>query len=594
MWPADPAASAPGGRLGLVGPVALLGLLAAGTAAALPAVAPTASPPDSILRVAIDAEPSHLNPILDPDLWAYRIAHDLLCEPLLRPRPRAGAALAAEPRAGSSTVWQRDFEPVLAERFRVDTDGHGIELWLREARFQDGRPLSAHDVRATLDMLRAAASSAPRTQALLADIVRITVEGPTHLRIDFRHSPQLAQSGPRHILSALSEIDILPAAHFPGGRMIHQPFNRRPICTGPYRLAEWRRGSQIILRRHSGYWGPVPPYDELRFRIATDSALGLSLLRQGDVDLLGRVPPRYLAEQVDPAVQRGRFHRLDIDANQVVVLLPNARTQLLAMPQVRQALGQIIDRERERWLREVRKGQGVAQRLPLLDPAVRTTGAEPGSPPPPTQAPAGTSSVGRFLSTIGQAVSLGSPESLLDAAGLLPAPAPAPAPVSGRVRLYQGRPVRLRLLLPTGSSELLDIARRLSDATGKVGLKLDVETASMQDFLLRLRRGAFELVLLAWAWTGERSAIDIEPLLAYALPAGHSALNELPATLASLRGSGDASRALTRLATLWQSEAPLFLLYRPRQVVLLSPQLAYASPGLVLQGDFPSLRYLRK
>lgn len=558
----------------------------------LPESSRAAGGADATLRVAIDAEPSHLNPILDPDLWAYRIAHDLLCEPLLRRRPAPGAT--GDSRGGVGTALQREFEPVLAERFRVDSDGHGIEIWLREARFHDGRPLTAYDVRATLDMLRATAGSAPRTQALVADIVRVAVEGPAKLRIDFRHSPQLAQNGPLHILSALSEIDILPAAHFPGGRLIHQPFNRRPVCTGPYRFAEWRRGSQIILRRHGSYWGPPPAYDELRFRIAIDSAQGLSLLRQGDVDLLGRVPPRYLAEQVEPAVQRGRFHRLDIDANQVVVLLPNARTQPLAMPPVRQALGQIIDRERERWLREVRKGLGVAQRLPLLEPthgpgSFDSASRSPAAPPPP-----GSSSVGRFLSTIGQAVSIGSPESLLDSAGLLPPPGSPSAPNSARVRLYQGRPVRLRLLLPSGSSELAEIARRLSDATGKVGLKLEIETTTMPDFLLRLRRGAFELVLLAWAWTGERTAIDIEPLLAYALPVGHTALTEVPSVLASLRGSGDASRALTRLATLWQSDAPLFLLYRPRQVVLLSPQLAYASPGLALQGDFPSLRYLRK
>lgn len=562
--------------------------------ALLPFAVQAAGSPDATLRVAIDAEPSHLNPILDPDLWAYRIAHDLLCEPLLR---RRSTAVPGETRSGQSAALQREFEPVLAERFRLDSDGHGIEFWLRETRFHDGRPLTAHDVRATLDMLRATAASAPRTQALVTDIVRVTVEGPAHLRIDFRHSPQLAQSGPRHILSALSELDILPAAHFPGGRLIHQPFNRRPICTGPYRFAEWRRGSSIILRRNPSYWGPSPAYDELRFRIAADSALGLSLLRQGDVDLLGRVPPRYLAEQVEPAVQRGRFHRLDIDANQVVVLLPNARTQLLAMRQVRQALGQLIDRERERWLREVRRGLGVAQRLPVLDQTRGPTSPEavnrPTSPDASLAAP-GPSSVGRFLSTIGQAVSIGSPESLLDAAGLLPAPGSAQTPANGRVRLYQGRPVRLRLLIPAGSSELAEIARRLADATSKVGIKLETEATTMPDFLLRLRRGAFELVLFAWSWTGERTAIDIEPLLAYALPPGHAALTELPSALAGLRGAGDVSRAMTHLSTLWQSDAPLFLLYRPRQVVLLSPQLAHASPGLTLQGDFPSLRYLRK
>ncbi len=552
--------------------------------------------------MAIDAEPSHLNPILDPDLWAYRIAHDLLCEPLLRRRP-AGSEPVSEARPSANQLLSREFEGVLAERFRVDADGHGVEFWLREARFHDGRPLSAHDVRATLEMLRAAAGPAPRTQALVADIVRVSVEGPTHLRIDVRHSPAFAGgglAGPRRLLAALAEIDILPAAHFPGGRLIHQPFNRRPVCTGPFRLADWRRGSQIILRRHTGYWGAQPAYEELRFRVASDGATGLSLLRQGDVDVLGRVPPRYLQDQVEPAVQRGRFHRLDLDANQVVALLPNARTPLLSMPPLRRAIAQIVDRERERWLREVRKGLGVPQRLPLVE--AFSDGAPAREAEKEGGGAVGSLGIGRFLSTVGQAVSLGSPEALLDAAGLLPAPLPAPlppgapVPTTARVRLHQGRPVRLRLLLPTGSSELAEIARRLSDAVAKVGLKIDIETAAMPDFLLRLRRGAFELVLLAWSWTGERTALDIDPLLAYALPMGHPALGELSSLLSSVRSSPEKPdpRVLNRLAALWQSEAPLQLLYRPRQVILLSPQLAHASPQPALQSDFPHLRFLRK
>ena len=43
---------------------------------------PSVSPPAGVVRLVIDGEPSHLNPLLDPDLWGHRIAHDLVCEPL--------------------------------------------------------------------------------------------------------------------------------------------------------------------------------------------------------------------------------------------------------------------------------------------------------------------------------------------------------------------------------------------------------------------------------------------------------------------------------------------------------------------------------
>lgn len=509
------------------------------------AKAPEAAPATSAraVRVVIDSEPAHLNPVLDPDLWGYRIAHDLICEPLVRRRPDS-----AQEGAGSAR-----YEPVLAERFRIDSDGHGIELWIRKGvRFHDGRQLTAFDVRATLDMVRTAGPSAPRTQALLADVVRIQVANKDQLRIDLRRGSRRPS-----ILEVLSELDILPASYFPTGRLVHQPFNRRPICTGPYRLTEWRRGSQLILRRNPTYWGQPGASEELRFRIAPDGSHGLSLLRQGEAEVLGRVAPRYLADQVEPAVQRGRFRKLELDANQAVVLLPNGRHPLLGEVAVRRAVGQLLDsnRERERLVRDVRRGLGSPLRLPLI-------GAD-GEP-------------------AAEAASLASAEALLDGAGVQRVTPDGP-------RQYQGRPVRLRLLVPAGATELQDVAKRLGEVVAKVGLKLDSEVVDLPTFIGRLRRGMFELALLAWSWTGDKSELDVEPLLGYVLPAG-PLLAELGASFTALRDGTDPARAASRLLSRWQESVPLFLLYRPRQMLLMSPQLEPAPPPLL--GDFIDLSAL--
>lgn len=540
------------------------------------------------LQIAIDSEPAHLNPVLDPDVWGYRIAHDLICEPLLRRRVLPpGETLGSSNAAGNSEGKQSPsaaFEPVLAERFRLDADGSGIDIVLRNARFHDGRPVTSQDVRATLELVRGAAGPAPRTQALLADIVRIAVEGPQRLRIDLRYA---ARRDPAALLAALAEIDILPAIHFPGGHLVHQPFNRKPICSGPYRLADWRRGASILLRKNTQYWGPAPAFDELHFRIATDGALGLSLLRQGEVDLLGRVSTRYLTDQVEPAVARGRMRRMDLDANQVVVMLPNLRHPQLGQAAIRLALSQLIDRDR--LVREVRKGLGTAQRLPYMDPAatlppllVQAPGAQDSAvlaaPPTLGSPPTAARLARRFLDTVGEAVSAGSPESLLDGAGLLRA-------TPGGVRLQQGRPVRWRLLIPSGSSELAEVARQLGESLNRVGIKLDVTVDNMGNFLLLLRRGAFDLALCAWSWTGDRMALDVEPLLSYALPAKAPLLLDVQSAMASAR----TGRGVSKLTQIWNAAMPLLLLYRPRQVVLFSPRLG---GSFALQGDFPSLRAL--
>lgn len=563
-----------------------LGLLTAYAAELKPKTGPEKEAGQT-LRVVIDAEPAHLNPILDPDLWGYRIAHDLLCEPLLRRRAEAAKKDSTEEpreerledRGGPRTddrlretsdqaaIHAREesppsarYEPVLAERFRLDSDGRGIELFLRRGvRFHDGRLLTAHDVRATLEMVRAAGGKAvppakpqakhpPKhpanlgaaisvpsgptaaTAVLLSDILRIQVLGPEHIRIDLRRATHRAA-----ILSALSEIDIVPSTHFPGGHLVHQPWNRRPVCTGPYRFVEWRRGSHIVLRKNPSYWGPPPALEELRFRIALDGAQGLSLLRQGEADVLGRVMPRYLADQVEPAVQRGRFRKVELDANQVVVLLPNGRHPELEKAELRQTLSQLLDREklRDRLVRDVRKGLGTPIRLPALRPELFG------------------------------ALALAAKESALSAP-------PSPLPPKDAAQVMP--PVHLHVLIPSGASELQEVARRLGEACQKASIKLENELVDLPTFTSRLRHGAFELALFAWSWTGEDEDLNLEPLL----------------DLARIPGAAHEKSLLAR----WEAEAPLFLLYRPRQVVLLSPQVEPAQPEPL--GDFIRLRTLTK
>jgi ABC-type transport system substrate-binding protein len=522
------------------------------------------APAQQTLSLVIDAEPTHLNPLLDPDLWGYRISHDLLCEPLLRRRPSLADPLgnslgnAHESSAGDSSgqPFTSRFEPVLAERFRLDADGRGIELWLRKnVRFQDGRPFSAQDVRATLDMVRSAGGSAPRTQALLADVVRVQVLGPEQIRIDLRRGTRAAVAA---ILEALSEIDILPQSYFLNGRLIHQPFNRHPVCTGPYRFVEWRRGTHIVLRRFTGYWGPPALNEELRFRIAPDGAQGLSLLRQGAADVLARVMPRYLEDQVLPMVQRGRWRKVEIDANQVVLVLPNGRHPVLGLAPVRRALALLLAEDRDRLVRDVRKGMGT----PLIS----------------------------LLSLFGQSAGAATlpaetPEALLDQAGMTRMVPDGP-------RQHNGEPLRLRLLFPTGANELQEVARRLGESLGKQGMKLEPEAVDFPTFSLRLTRGAFELALCAWSWTGDDSEFDVEPLLRYALPLTSPPGAELLTAFARLREGASSPPSGAELLLRWQQEAPLFPLYRPRQVVLLGPQVEPARPEIL--GDFLNLRRLGK
>lgn len=492
------------------------------------------------MRLVIDAEPQHLNPLLDPDLWGYRVTHDLICEPLIRPRVRKLPADGADPNSPES------FEGVLAERFRQDKDGLGIDLWIRKGvRFHDGHILTAHDVRVSLEMVLRASQSAPRTQALLADVTRVLVSGSDVVHLDLRRS-----SG--RIWSALAALDVVPASQFPGEKLTYQPFNRRPVCTGPFRLAEWKRGSQLVLKRFASYWGPPAASEELRFLIVSDGAHGLARLRQGEADAVLRVAPRYVAEQIAPAVARGRWHTQEIDASQVVTLLWNPRHPLLGNPAVRRALTAWVDRAR--LLREVRGQLGSPQSQPLLG-----------------------------VPTDGPPLSLEAAGGLLDQAGAARLPPAGP-------RQYLGRPLQLRVLIPSGSSELTDVAHRLSDALARAGLKLDSEVVDLPTLQGRLRRGAYDMALLGWSWTGEGADMSLDQLVRLAYPEKDPTAQAISDAWTQLRYGADPARAQAHLLSLWQSEQPLTLIYRPRQLLLMSA--AVRPLELPIFGDFVSLRSL--
>ncbi len=526
-------------------------------ALALPASA-AADPPEPI-RIVIDAEPAHLNPILDPDLWGYRISHDLICEPLWRP-----VFPPADPESPAA------YEGVLAESFHLDDDHAGIAVVLRKGvRFHDGRPLTARDVRFTLERLQESWKVAPRTRTLVADLYRVEVISDTRLHLLFR------RAGGR-FLSDLAQVDILPEHLFSHGSLAHQPQNRHPICTGPYRLKEWRRASgrnsaareaELVLTRDPGYWGQPPPTEELRFLVVPDAARGLAKLHRGEAEILGRLPPLYSPEQVDPTALRGRLRPIEIPANQMLLLLWNRHNPVLSSARTRRALSLLIDRAK--LVSEVRHGLGEPINLPPMLPS----GVGSGVPSSDSAQRSG----GPFSDEAAAAT-------LLDEAGLRRL-------TEGGPRARDNRPVHLKVLVPAGSSEAQGVFRRIAEAAGRAGLTLESVSDHLDDggFQGRLRQGAFDLAIVSWAWTG--AAPDLSRLLrsgSAQIPLGVES-QDLDAALDALRRASSASSATrqavkTRIASLLTELEPVTFLYRPRQLILVNRRLQPAE--LPRSGDF--------
>jgi len=65
----------------------------------------------------------------------------------------------------------------------------------------------------------------------------------------------------------------------------------KPIGTGPYQLAEWNKGENIVLKRFDGYWGDKAKTENLIFRWSSEGAQRLLELQSGAVDGIDNPTP---------------------------------------------------------------------------------------------------------------------------------------------------------------------------------------------------------------------------------------------------------------------------------------------------------------
>lgn len=212
--------------------------------------------------------------------------------------------------------------PMLAESWEHPAPERWRFHLRRGVRFHDGTPLSAPIVR---DALLALRSSAQREAAEMLTTVR-EVGVVDDMTVD------LVTTTPRALLLSLPSVYIArpaAAAAFP-------PW----IGTGPYELAEWRKGQRIVLRRARSYWGAPAHYDRVVSEPVVDAQARLERLQAAGADIIYDVPPEAVAEPC-----RG-CHFARHDGATLYYLVPNTRRRPWSDPRVRRAVHLAVDRER--------------------------------------------------------------------------------------------------------------------------------------------------------------------------------------------------------------------------------------------------------
>jgi peptide/nickel transport system substrate-binding protein len=186
-------------------------------------------------------------------------------------------------------------EPELAVSWTVENGGKTVRFRLREGiQFSDGTPFTAEDVAYTMERLMDPALHSPTGDSFRsweAPVVT-AVRGRCEVAIQF----------PQPVAGAVRLFDQVAI------QSLHSP-HREQAFLGPFRIAERKPGSYLLLTRNPNYWktegGRRLPYlDAVRLEILQNREMEALRFRQGQIHVISGLDPE-LYEQVAGARDLG-------------------------------------------------------------------------------------------------------------------------------------------------------------------------------------------------------------------------------------------------------------------------------------------------
>lgn len=207
-----------------------------------------------------------------------------------------------------------------------------VEFTIRDdVRFHDGSPLTPGDVAYSVKRITDREFGSPQ----LGQFNQIT-----DAEVTGEHTVKLTTDGPSPLLLAqLVKLSIVPQRHVE--EVGADAFNLKPIGSGPYKFAEWRRGVEVRLARNDDYWGRKGEFLAATFRAVPDAATQLANLEAGATDLATALNSDQAAQLELSAAARP----LSVLSERIAYLALNTTKPPLDDLRVRQAIAQAIDKE---------------------------------------------------------------------------------------------------------------------------------------------------------------------------------------------------------------------------------------------------------
>jgi ABC-type transport system substrate-binding protein len=388
----------------------------------LPILSCYSKPRADTLVMLIESSPTNLDPRIGIDAQSERI-DNLIFDDLL------------------SRGEDLNVAPGLAERWDIPDPLTYIFHLHHGAKFHDGRPLAARDVKWTFD-------------SLLQGKIRST-KSAVYKFVDHIDAPD-----DDTVVFHMKEPDATLLWNLSDGAMGIVPYGSgdeitlHPLGSGPFKFVSAETDREVILERNDDYWGDKAKIARVRFAVVPDETTEALELRKGSGDVaINSLTP-------DTVVTLARNPNLAVDTSsgtRLAYLGFNLRDPILKDTRVRQAIAYALDRKpmiEYLWRGEAQPARSV---LPVQSWAYN--GNVPSYPHDPDKA-----------------------KQLLDEAGYL-----AVNGVRFHITMKTSTDANTRLMVAVMQQQLRE-----------VGIVLDIRSFEFATFFSDVQHGAFEMYGLRW------------------------------------------------------------------------------------------------
>lgn len=437
-----------------------------------------------------------------------------------------------------NTVGDKNFKPQLAERWEWAADSLSIAFHINpHARWHDGRPVRASDVRYSLALVREPALGSPMVP-LVMNVDSVSVRDSLTAVVHFK------KRQPEQFYDFVYQIGIVPEhilGNTPPAQLKTAEVARRGVGSGRFRLGRWEAGTRVELLADTANYRGRPKLDRVVFSIAPDFNGAVTRFLAGDADVFENLRAEQIAKLAGDTARRTlQLPNLQYAWLAFNLVDPKAPTQphpVFGERAVRRALTMAVDRRA--MLKNVFDTVGHLAYGPFPHAVLVADTTLPQLPYDTAKARA-----------------------LLDSAGWALGP--------DGVRAKNGRRLSFGLSTPNSSATRKQYAVLLQDAFRRVGAEAKIEEADFASFTAKQSGKTFDAEMAAYqndpsvggfkqTWGTVGIANDGPNWSSYSSPTVDAYLDSATSAFDPARAKSHARRAFETII----EDAPAIFLYEP-------------------------------